>query len=507
MSSDTHDTQIDTKRAVQNVGVLVVASIISKGVLFVWQIVLGNWLGVTDYGIYNTVFALIAVAMPVASFSMGLILIREVAKHPERTAQYWSTVLIVQTVLAGVAYAGAVVSAILAGYSDLIIAYTAIASLSVLIDVFGSQGNDLLLAQERMPLASAIEIGHIVLRVGLSVLALAIGWGLLGVYVATIASGLMRTSILWGVHWRDGLRPSFPIDRVLLREMLINSAPLAITAVLTLAYQHADKLMTTAIIGERNTGYLGPAFVINFGVIEVLSTSIIVAIYPMMARYHGDGKNELFGFLVEKVTRFIFILILPITLILSIYADDIVALIFAPEFAPTAGVLRILIWYTCLTVTGNMIAKAFIIQNRQQMVTLIRSFGLALNILLNTIFLLQWRDPRGAAIASVLAEILILVLFIWRFKAKGWQIVRFLQGVLGIVLLGLMAGGIMLILHSLPLLMGAIVGGIVYVVLLLFTPILQNDDWDLIYRIVTNIPFGHLITRYWQRELPSPQSD
>ena len=41
-----------------------------------------------------------------------------------------------------------------------------------------------------------VEIVHVLLRIGLAVLALVLGWGLLGIYGAAILSGLMRSLAL-----------------------------------------------------------------------------------------------------------------------------------------------------------------------------------------------------------------------------------------------------------------------------------------------------------------------
>ena len=78
-----------------------------------------------------------------------------------------------------------------------------------------------------------------------------------------------------GLNWQLGVRPQFPFDRNIGIPLLVNSAPLALSAFLSLAYQHADKLMTTGILGEEGTGYLTVAFVINFGVIELFSTTVL----------------------------------------------------------------------------------------------------------------------------------------------------------------------------------------------------------------------------------------
>lgn len=63
-SASTPVAVSDVKRAARNVGVLMLSSILSKGLLFAWQILLGNWIGPSEYGIYGTVFGLFAISVP-----------------------------------------------------------------------------------------------------------------------------------------------------------------------------------------------------------------------------------------------------------------------------------------------------------------------------------------------------------------------------------------------------------------------------------------------------------
>ena len=51
-------------------------------------------------------------------------------------------------------------------------------------------GYDLLIAREEMLKTSVVEIVHIIFRIGLSIIALSLGWGLVGVYLASMVSGL-----------------------------------------------------------------------------------------------------------------------------------------------------------------------------------------------------------------------------------------------------------------------------------------------------------------------------
>ena len=489
----------DARAIARNAGALLVASILSKGILFVWQIVLGNWLGVELYGVYGTVFSVLAIVAPVASLSMGLIAIRNVAREPARAAHYWSAMLTAQTLMSGVAYVLAVAVAVGFGYSQTIVGYTAIVGISILLDTFGNISFDLLISQERMVTTSAVDIGHIVIRVALSALFLAVGWGLIGVYIATLITSVGRSVVLMALNWRINGAPHFPVDRTILFGMIRDSLPLLLISFLSLANQNADKLMTTSLIGETATGYLGPAFIISFGVINLLSTTVVVATYPMLSRAYGDGSSDVFGFIVGKLLRFTALITLPVVLSISLLAPQIIGLIYDASFAPTIGVLRILIWYTFITMIGNLFAQAFLVQNRQRITMFIRTTGLTLNIGLNYWLLTGLNDPRGAAIASVISETLIVGLMLWQFRATGYDRGLLLQRFARVGGLAVLLAVVMLPVYLWQPWLALPAGAIVYLLAVARGPVLQADDWDLLYRLLAATPLRTAVLRFWHR--------
>ncbi len=489
----------DARRAARNVSALVFASLISKGALFLWQLWLSTWLGAYDYGIYGTVGGMIAIAGSLASFSMGLIVIRDVAREPAKAGKYWTAMLFWQTALALLAYIA--LNGFAIGYSEALRGFAALAGINLFVDLFGNMGHDLLLAREDMLKTSLVEIVHIFLRIGLALAALTLGFGLLGVYGAAIISGILRSLTLVYLNFRAGTRPQFPFDRAIGRPLLVNSAPLALSAFLSLAYQHADKLMTTGILGETVTGYLTIAFVINFGVIELFSTTVLVAAYPLLARYYDDGGNSTFGFMIEKLALYMLLIGWPLALSLSIFAEDLVSALFGSAYAPTAGILSLLIWYTAITMFGNVFSKGLLIQNRQRRLLALRAAGLALNVALNAILLTAWGDARGAAIASIAAELLVVVLLLRAFRASGCQFRRLGAGAARLLLIAVPVSLIMFVVRDWHFIAALLIGISAYLIGIALARVFNDDDWDLLYRLTAALPGGTVITRYWRRDV------
>lgn len=490
----------EARRAARNAGAIAAASLLSRGLQFGWQLILASGLGPAAFGVYGAAAAFIMVGAPLVSFGMGPIVIRDVARRPEQAGRYLASLLLTQTLLALAAYVGINAAAALAGYSETVRVFAAIAGLSLFMDALGNQCHDLLLAHERMAAASAVTVAHIVLLIALAGAGLAAGYGLFGVYAGVLLAGALRSAALGALVWRGGVRPIWPVDRRLTRRLLGDGAPLALSAFLTLAYQQADKLLSSRFVGDRETGYLTVAFIVIFGVVEILNTTVLTALYPMMSRSYDGGRSPLFGFMIEKLTIFTVIICLPITLVIALFAPHILAPLFGEDFRPAAAVLQILIIYALLMMTGNICAQGMLVQNRQRRLLLIRAAGLGVNLAL-LLALLPRLGILGAAVSSVCAEGLALALIWANFHAEGWDVRRLFPPAARLTGAAAVAAAAMLALRSSQPALAITAGLGLYALALARLPILGRDDWDLAYRLLTAMPGGTLVRRWWRRAL------
>jgi O-antigen/teichoic acid export membrane protein len=493
-SSDT------ARRAARNATALALSTVMAKGLLFVWQLILARWLGSSDYGTYGTIGGMLAVGAAIPELGMGLIVLRDVAKRPQDAGRYLAATLTLQPLLAGVGYVVLTVTALLLGYDAGLRTLLALAAVNLLVDALGNMCYNQLLAVERMVISAVISTGHIIVMVALAGITLAAGGGLWELYLAVTTAGLLRAGAFWLALLRRGTRPVFPLNRGLTRQLVIDGLPIALTSFLSLAYQHSDKLLTTALIDTDATGQLTASFVIVFGVIELFSTTVLVAVFPLMSRALGDGLREMFELMIEKLAFFNALVSLPVGVFTSLLAVPLSTLVFGKEYTRTADVLQVLIWYTVVTMVANVFSQALLIQNRQRRILAIRAGGLAFNIALNLV-LLPTLGVTGAAVSTLCAELVILVAIVrsFTFPVDWWQRVR--RHAWRLALAGLGLAAVVLALRAVHPLLAAMAGAPVYVALVLLTGAIARDDWDLIYRMLIAMPGGGFVRRFWQREL------
>ncbi len=499
MTTDTTSETLsaaEARRAARNAGAIAAARIASSAIQLGWQLILTHALGAAVFGIYGAVGALFAIGATLTSFSMSLIVIRDVARQRALAGRYLAAVLVIETVLGLIAYIGINVGAL--GYENTIRGFVAVAGLSLFIDMLGNICYDQLLAQERMVTTSAVDVAQIVIRIALAGLALWLGFGLLGVYVVTILTGIGRSTALWMLLRRTGVRPYFPIDWTIARPLLINSAPLALSAFIAMTYVQIDKLLTTGLLTDTDTGHLNAALVIITGVVDVLNTTVLIAVYPLMARvYRGDGQNTLFRFITEKLAFFTLLIGLPIGLVISVFSANIFVPLFGAAYSATAVILRVLIWYSVVTMINNVFEQALYVENRQRYLVTMQIGVLVIKLALG-LFLLPRIGVIGAAVATVGAEIVLLLILALDFRL---DLRLFLPRLLRLAVLALISVGVTLLLGRIHPLVGMIGGALVFGGGLLIGRVLADDDWDLLYRLIAAAPGGSLILRFWHRQV------
>ena len=419
--SDEQLNIADLQRVARNAGALTLASFIGKGGIFLWQLVLVAQLGERLYGIYGVVASSMALAAAFSALGMGIIISRDVSRAPGRAGEYWSAALLLQTLLAAIAYplilaAAGLGEGELAEQAGEVQGFLALVGINLFLDCFGNIGNDLLIAQERLRQTALASVLHIVALIGLGGTALALGYGLWGVYLGSIGASALRAVAMNGFLWRSGVRPR-RFAPPLAKRLFVNAAPIGLNALLGLGITQVDKQITARFLGLESAGHLVAAALLIFGIIELLGTPQLTAFFPLHARLHGDQRAAQ---IPERMSYFMLLWTLPLAVGISRFAPILVSLLFRSEgFENSGPILAILIWTVPLIITSDMFTQAMMMQNWQRRLILIRGLGLALNIALNVVLLLRWRDVRSVALASVCSEVFVLSVLALQLRHYG----------------------------------------------------------------------------------------
>ena len=203
-------------------------------------------------------------------------------------------------------------------------------------------------------------------------------------------------------------------------------------------YSLVDVTMLGAMSTSKNVAYYSYASRINKIFIQVINAFTIV-IVPRIAFYYKEGRKDDFNRLLSKTLETIFVLGIPLVVGIQICASDAITLIYSSAFLPSANVFRILSWVLIISPVGYLLgSRVLLVTDHEKTMVLCVGIGAAVNVIGNAILIPRFVE-YGAAIASVLSEIVVMVVYV-NFGKKYFKISGESKNILKVVLASLVMG-------------------------------------------------------------------
>lgn len=176
-------------------------------------------------------------------------------------------------------------------------------------------------------------------------------------------------------------------------------------------YSLVDVTMIRFIKGETNVAYYSYAQGINKILQQVINTFTIVVV-PRLALYYKEHKQNEFNNLISKSLTTILALALPMIVGVEIVARTAIVALYGIEYEPSVPVLRLLIVLLTIAPIGYLLgSRVLLVANQEKKMAICVWVGAIINIIGNSILIPIYAE-RGAAIASVLSEICVAVVYV-----------------------------------------------------------------------------------------------
>lgn len=287
---------LDSKRA----GHLVIRGGIVRGAGYVLSTLLAlvgialvtRYLGVDEFGRFQTVISLITVIGAVTDAGMATLGLREYAQRVGADRDRLLRVLLgIRLVLTLVGVAIATLVAIALGYSAELVLGTALAGIGLALLVVSTTLTIPLAAELRNAPLAALEL----VRNGLTVVGYAIlvaaGAGVaafLGISIPVGVALVVVAAVL--VRGRASLRPSF--DLAQWGQLLRAAAAFSMATAVGTIYLYTAQVLTAAVTDARDTGLFSASFRV-FVVIATIPGLLVTVAFPLLSRAARDDHDRL----------------------------------------------------------------------------------------------------------------------------------------------------------------------------------------------------------------------
>jgi O-antigen/teichoic acid export membrane protein len=392
-------------RVVKNTAYLVAAFVGQKVLSFVYFTIVARIVGVEGAGKYFLAVSLTTMFSIFVDLGLANVLVREVAKFPEKAKSLLGNVLGLKVVLALLTVAAVNVTAHLLDYNPDTTLMISIASAVMVLDsvhlvLYAAMRGFQNLRYEAIGVVSGqliiITSGTIFMVLGLPI------------YYLVIALLCGSTwNVVWGVfalRRNFGIWPALQFDRTVIRFFWAVTIPFALAGIFSRVYSYIDSVMLSKMISESAVGIYGVAYKIAFA-FQFMPMAFAAAVYPAMSEHYIKDRSKL-GHLLTVSMVYLLLVVMPLTVGVAALAEPFILLLYGEDFRGSVVPLQLLmgslIFAFLYWPAGSLLNAC----DRQAKNTLAMGITMVVNIILNAL-LIPSLGPVGAAVAALVGNFVL----------------------------------------------------------------------------------------------------
>lgn len=178
-------------------------------------------------------------------------------------------------------------------------------------------------------------------------------------------------------------------------------------------YTLVDTTMLGMMCSKEHVAYYTYGSRINKIFIQVINTFTIVLV-PRLSYYYKEKRMNEFSELLTRTVKIILILSFPLIIGIQFVGTCLVCTLFGADYYNSAVVLRILSIVVLVSPIGYLLgSRVMLVSNRENKMFFCVLVGAIVNLLGNYYLIPRYAE-NGAALASVMSEIVVMIIYVYR---------------------------------------------------------------------------------------------
>ena len=465
----------------KNMSWLLISQIIASVCGFIWTILMARYLGVDNYGIFGFATSLTGILAITIDFGISNHIVRHIATDYDSAPKYLGNALPLKSIFSVGTIILTLIILILMKADELVITVTLLFTIEMILKSYIGTLNGSFQAFEE---GKYQGIGNTILHVLLLIfilLTIFTDLGLIGIAISYIIANLIALIYEYYVLKKHIIKPKFELDADFCKKITLLAIPFAVTSLLYNVYYSIDIVMLTNMVGNYPTGIYNATYKL-ISVLTLFYSVYTAVIFPVMSKFFkNDEKMLLISF--EKSIKYLMLIIIPLAVATVVYSTDIIHFIYGHEYDASSSVLSILIWTVCLLFISGAANTLLNASHKEVTVTKIYAMAAIFNIVLN-LFMIPYLSYNGAAITTVLSDVLIVILQAYIIYRLGHRPNKKLYYDILKIIAGSAVLGIALYLLNLNMWVALPVGIIIYFAVMYLIRFFDDDDKYVIREIL-----------------------
>jgi O-antigen/teichoic acid export membrane protein len=367
-------------------------------------------------------------------------------------------------------------------YDPQVVAYTYIAGLSLIPGALSIVGESVVQGLEQMHYVTIARAIGGAIKLILSIPLLYFSVGLWSIFVVIALSNFVLYLIyLWIIN--RSLGPNdFHFDRVLIRHLLHLAGPFVVISIFGVVFKQVDVLMLGKMKDLATVGLYSSAYrIVRLGM--QLLPVFMLALFPHMSEVHARFPERLGG-IAAQVARLLMVLVIPLAVIATVLAEEIISLIYGPGYQAAAPVLRALVWMLVLFSANSVLFRTMLASDNERVTMRIAGVNMVSSVLLNLLLIPRW-GASGVAVAS-LCTTLIALLQNYVYVARHLFTINWVRLIGKPGLAAALLGGFLFAMRGSPILVSLPLGITLYGATVFVLRVFSPEELDFLRRVLTD---------------------
>jgi O-antigen/teichoic acid export membrane protein len=451
----------------KNTSYFTIALIIQKIISFSYFTIYARELGPEDLGKFYFAISFATIFAVIMDIGLANVLIREIAKTPERASILLRNILAIKIPLAIFSWLVIIICAHLLDYDGMIRDLIYVSSLCVILDSFTTVFFSSIRGFHNLKYESISSVGFSLVILVTSLIVLRFNLGLVWLMYTLLIASLLNfiySAIINVLKFKVNILPKW--EQTMVKKLFVITIPFALYIIFQKAYTSMDTILLKELSGDTAVGLYQIPFKIVMA-LQFLPAAFIASVYPAMSSYWKNNHEQLV-IIFERSINYLIIIALPITVGVIVLADKIM-LLFKSTYSYDAAILpvqmvMIALFFMFLATPVGALLNAC---DRQKKNTINMLFTAIFSIALN-IILIPYYGVLGASITLTASSILLLILG-WRYVHEiiDYHPTKIIK-VFGKALLAaiVMVIVVLLLKNSINIFVLTVIGALIYFILL-----------------------------------------
>lgn len=468
------------KSTFANMSWMLFSQIIASVCAFVWTIVTAWYLGPSDYGVFGAAVSFAALFGIIIDFGLPTYIVRSISTDFENEHKYLDNSLSLKLFLSVLYVAAVYVALLILGWNSKLVVICLLVAFENVIKSYHAILFSSFQAHEQLKYQAITNILLNVLTLIFIIIVTFTDFALIGIAFAYIFGNFIALIYeVWALR-RHIIKPRFSFDFDFYKVLLKAGLPFALTGLFYTIYYSIDLVMITQFATTYDTGLYNSAYKL-ITVLTLFYTIYSSVVFPVMSKLFKNEK-DLLNLSFLKSIKYLSLITIPISVFTLFYGYDIIS-IYGAEYVDAGGVLKILIWTVCFLFVNGACSLVLNASHQEYSVTKIYIIAAIFNVILNLILIPKY-SVYGASVATVLSEILILILEMYMIKKIGQLPDKsFLYDILKICTASFILG-IVLYVFDLNMWIAMAVSIVVYFVLIILLRTFDQEDKLIVKQLI-----------------------